>query len=129
MMKFLETHAYKRNTTIIWSGEPEVSIPVSAINAGEGGRISSLLALLSERIDHLNNIIIIGLATDGMDGSSPSSGYFITSETKKHIRPLGGANKIISKGNSGRILTSLNYGIELGYTDINLLDLYLAVLV
>ncbi len=116
-------------TTIIWSGEPEVSLSVSSMIEGKGGRIAALFSILSEKIGYLDNIIILGLATDGVDGSSPSSGYFITSETGNRLRPLGGALKIISSGNSGKILTSLGYGIELSNTDINMMDIYMAIII
>ncbi|MHA2092120.1 MAG: DUF4147 domain-containing protein, partial [Candidatus Kariarchaeaceae archaeon] len=120
---------YRSNTTLIWSGEPEIKVSLNALQSGKGGRISALLTLLSEKIQGMNNVIVVGIATDGVDGSSPSSGYFITAETASRLRPLGGALKIINSGNSGKVLTSLGYGIELGQTDINLLDLYFAIMI
>ncbi len=113
-------------TTLIWMGEPVVKISNTAFNF-KGGRVSSLATLMSEKLKGTQNLFFIGLATDSKDGSSPDAGYIITGNSWKHLAPLGGVKKIYKSGNSGHVLSSLGYGIQIKDTDVNLLDLYFVV--
>jgi len=113
---------------LIWSGEPTISLPSQAIQNGKGGRISAICCLLADELEDYADILFLGLATDGKDGSSPSSAYVVNNETKSHLRPLGGARALIRAGNSGLALSSMGYGFDLGNTDINLLDLYIGII-
>jgi glycerate-2-kinase len=124
----IKRHANQPNTILIWAGEPTISLSKVAIRDGKGGRISALCCLLSESLAEHKNVLFLGLATDAQDGSSPVAAYFIDHTTSHHLRPLGGARKIISQGNSGYALKIMNYGITLSHTNLNLADLYLAII-
>ncbi len=112
--------------TLIWMGEPTIKLDSEATK-GKGGRISALAVLMAEHLRNHPHILFLGLATDGKDGRSPDPAYVVSSETWQHLRPLGGPFAILKKGNSGKALSSLGYGIPLSNTQINLLDLYLAI--
>ncbi|MDH5402744.1 MAG: DUF4147 domain-containing protein [Candidatus Heimdallarchaeota archaeon] len=115
-------------STLIWAGEPVVVLNQTINDNSKGGRVSSICTLVAEKIKQLDNICFIGIATDGKDGTSPSSGYIVSNHTAKHLIPLGGSYKIIQKLNTGGVLSSLGYGLTLNQTDINLLDIYMAII-
>ncbi len=125
---FAKNATQELRKTLIWMGEPTIELS-EQMYRGKGGRISALSVLMAERLLHHPNIVFIGLATDGKDGSSPDSGYFVFSETATHFRPLGGAISIIKKGNSGKALSSLGYGFSLSGSSLNLTDLYMVIFV
>lgn len=114
--------------TLIWMGEPTIELSEEAYT-GKGGRISALALRMAEHLKNHPNILFLGLATDGKDGNSPDAGYVVSAETWEHLRPLGGPFSILKRGNSGKALSSLGYGISLDHTQVNLLDLYLVIFI
>ncbi len=114
--------------TLIWMGEPTIELTEEA-SRGKGGRISALAILMAEHLKNHPNILFLGLATDGKDGQSPDAGYVVSAETWDHLKPLGGPFLILKRGNSGKALSSLGYGINLSHTQINLLDLFLVIFI
>lgn len=116
----------KEKDVIIFSGEPTVDMR-NIDSEGEGGRISSLLFNLAQHITDIQ-ILILGLTTDGVDGSSPHTGYFIDSKTQSKLLDSFDIQEIINNGNTGKVLSSLGYGLEMQHTYINLLDVYIVLI-
>lgn len=117
----------EKNLTLLFTGEPVVQLSKNALCNGSGGRISALAIILADEIEHVPNCIFCGIATDGKDGSSPDPAYVITSDTAKHIRPLGGPKKLLNDGKSGQVLSSLGFGLHFPTTGINYMDIYLLI--
>lgn len=112
----------KEKGILIFSGEPTVDMRNIDPN-GQGGRISSLLFNLAQHIaDH--SVLIMGLTTDRVDGSSPHTGYFIDSKTQSRLDESFDIQESIKNGNTGKVLSSLGYGLDVAYTNINLLDIF-----
>lgn len=112
--------------TLLLAGEPTIQLKANL--KGRGGRVSTLAVLMSEFIAQRDDIAFIGHATDGKDGSSPHSTYIVTSQSSKHLRPLGGERKLIKLQNTGAALSRLGYGINLDESSLNLLDVYIVIL-
>ncbi len=112
------------NTLLLFAGEPTVDTSYFS-NSGKGGRISILLFYLSKRISLFNEAFVIGIATDGQDGSSPHHAYVIDNNTFSRIRDF---DDYMTNGDTGNLLSSLNCGLEISTNNINLLDIYLLYL-
>ncbi|MCY3413915.1 MAG: DUF4147 domain-containing protein [Candidatus Heimdallarchaeota archaeon] len=100
---------------MIFSGEPTIT---TLGFTGKGGRLSHLLCSMIP----ITKATILGIATDGKDGSSPHSIYYI--EPGISTENLGDA---LVSGDTGSFLSSNGLGIELEYENINLLDIYMII--
>ncbi len=73
------TSYFKKDFWYVILGEKEIKLPPEVVSA-RGGRISHLLAQVALKIKKKQKFDLIGIATDGNDGNSNSSGCFISSE-------------------------------------------------
>lgn len=110
-----------KSSPIILMGE--IIVKLNSLR-GEGGRISALCFLVSQRLQKYPGINFLGFATDGKDGQSPDPGYLINSQTFQKLTELGDFDDLFDSQNTGRHLTDIGTGIKLiRKTNINLLDL------
>ncbi len=116
----------RRNNVYIVIGEPGIELDGDVIIKGEGGRVSSVCTMMTRVLQDRTNVTFIGLATDGKDGSSPSSGYVVNEDTLNVFQDQFPA-EIVKNGNSGRLLFDNDFYFNLTFTNINLMDLYLLV--
>lgn len=110
------------NSIVVFAGEPTVDL-TSLQNKGKGGRLSLLLANLAQELKP--NEYILGIATDGKDGSSPHGAYFIDYQTKDKLdASLKDENyNIERRGDTGELLSQIGCGVILPFSNINLMDI------
>lgn len=113
-----------RPACVIAGGETTVTIR----GAGKGGRNQELALAAAVEADGLEDVVIVGAATDGNDGPTDAAGAIASGATVSRARALGlDARKLLSDNNSYELFGKLGDLIVTGPTNTNVNDLTLVL--
>lgn len=105
---------------LVWGGETTVTIAGS----GKGGRNQELALSAALAIKALDDVAIMVLATDGIDGPTDIAGAIVTGETYGNAVLSGYDPQItLSQNNSNPLLRDVNALMFTGPTGTNVNDL------
>jgi hydroxypyruvate reductase len=91
---------------------------------GRGGRNQELALAAAMDLAGFQNVAMMTLATDGIDGPTPSAGAIVTGETIDRARGLGlDPRSFLTKNDSYTFFNALGDTVELGLTGTNVNDL------
>ncbi|MCH8907906.1 MAG: DUF4147 domain-containing protein [Candidatus Heimdallarchaeota archaeon] len=117
-----ELSQLKERQAMIWIGEPIIST-LTQEHSGEGGRVSSLVVLMSRYLKAFPNTYFVGFATDGQDGTSKDNFFFISQKAGIVQNDL----EIINSGVSGEHLRKAGLSYRFKSTATNFSDIFMAI--
>jgi len=110
----------ERPLCIILGGETTVTVHGS----GVGGRNQELALAAAIDLEGEQNVAMMTLATDGIDGPTPSAGAIVTGKTIVKARELRlDPNDYLSNNDSHSFFRKLGDNVDLGLTGTNVNDL------
>jgi glycerate 2-kinase len=99
---------------------------VTVHGRGVGGRNQELALAAAIELEGVKNVMMMTLATDGIDGPTPSAGAIVTGETVVRARELGlDPDETLSNNDSHSFFRELGDNVDLGLTGTNVNDLIL----
>jgi hydroxypyruvate reductase len=109
-----------KSRCLILGGETTVTVR----GAGVGGRNQELALAAAVELDGFQHVALMTLATDGIDGPTPSAGAIITGETFKRAQKLGmDPNAFLDNNDSHTFFKALEDTLDFGLTGTNVNDL------
>lgn len=114
-------------TILIWMGELTTKVSNEILDKGKGGRLSYFSLLISKLFKNSSDALIISVATDGQDGSSPKSCYIVNDSTHNLIINVDNFESIIQNGNTGLIFDKIGSSLKINQTNINLADVIIMI--
>ena len=107
---------------IIYAGET----PVKVVGNGVGGRCQEFVARLIEKINGLNECVVVSLGSDGIDFVPGVGGAMADSHSYEEVRKRGlDINKFVANNNSNEVHKQLNSLIFTGPSNTNVGDLHI----
>jgi hydroxypyruvate reductase len=108
---------------LIFGGETTVTVRGDGI----GGRNQEMALAMAVELDGEENIAVITLATDGIDGPTPSAGAIVTGDTIARSRAMGlDASSSLADNDSYTFFHKLGDELNMGLTGTNVNDLIIA---
>ncbi|MFB0546163.1 MAG: glycerate kinase [Anaerolineae bacterium] len=97
---------------------------VTITGEGKGGRNQELALAAALALDGWDDVMVVGLATDGTDGPTDAAGAFATGSTVARARELGlSAEEYLANNDSYHFFQALDDLIMTGPTNTNVNDL------
>lgn len=113
-----------RPACVVAGGETTVTIR----GHGRGGRNQELALSAAVEADGLEDVVVVGAATDGNDGPTDAAGAIVSGETVGRAAALGlEAKRFLSDNNSYELFQRLGDLIVTGPTNTNVNDLTLVL--
>jgi glycerate 2-kinase len=107
---------------IVEGGETTVSVR----GGGQGGRNQEMALAAVDRLDGLEDVFLITMATDGDDGPTDAAGAVVTGETcRRGSRGGMNAETFLARNDSYHYFDALGDLLRIGYTGTNVNDLTL----
>lgn len=114
----------KKNNALLMGGEPEVTVK----GKGIGGRNTEFVLSFLVNAYNENKFLILGYATDGIDGNSNAAGAWGDENTLNEILEKGNElDKVFSENNTAKPFKDVNKLIYTGYTGNNVNNIYIAL--
>ncbi len=109
---------------IVVGGETTVTVSGS----GKGGRNQELALASSLKIDGLDNVVIVSISTDGVDGPTDAAGAFVDGDTMKNSRGIGlDARHYMKNNDSYGFFSRVGGLIRTGPTGTNVNDVTIII--
>jgi len=114
----------KKPLCMVLGGETTVTVR----GEGSGGRNQELALAAAIELYGLQNVAMMTLATDGIDGPTPSAGAIVTGETIARARALRmDARSFLTNNDSHTFFDALEDTVNLGPTGTNVNDLIMII--
>ncbi len=108
--------------TFVYAGETTVTVT----GDGQGGRNQELALAAAIALAGRDDVTVLSLGTDGIDGMSPSAGAFGDGAAVERGRALGlDAVACLDRNDSHRFMRAIGYTVDSGPTGTNVGDLVL----
>jgi glycerate 2-kinase len=114
--KMIENSKSKKPVAYICGGESTVKIKGN----GKGGRLQHLIALLAEPISKMNNVLVVGIASDQQDFLKGVAGAYVNTKTFDKVKKI--INNSIRKNDTYRLHKKANTLIQPFAANINVGD-------
>jgi glycerate 2-kinase len=113
-------HPLRPPACLVLGGETTVTVR----GQGAGGRNQEVALAAAIALDGWERVMVMTLATDGVDGMSPAAGAIITGETAARGRALGlAARAALADNDSYGFFEALGEAVVIGPTGTNVNDL------